>query len=59
MTSLGRGTNRARLVAEHFEDTSSVVLKCDYATGTDGEPRWLAFQKITLFDCKTYSDSGK
>ncbi len=55
MTSLGRGKNRARLVAEHFEDTSSVVLKCDYATGADGEPRWLAFERITLFDCKTYS----
>lgn len=55
LTSLGRGTNRARLVAEHYEDTSSVVLKCDYATGTDGEPRWLAFERITLFDCQTYS----
>lgn len=55
LTSLGRSTNRARLVAQHFEDTSSVVLKCDYATGNDGEPRWLAYQKISLFGCQTYS----
>ena len=54
-TSLGRGINRARLVAEHYEDTRSVVLKCDYAAGTDGNPRWFAYERVTLYGCQTHS----
>lgn len=56
-TSLGRGKNRARLVAEHYEDTRSVVLKCDYAVGTEGDPRWIAHGRITLFGCETHSEN--
>lgn len=50
-TSMGRGTNLARLVADHYYDTSSVVLKCDYSVGTGSSPQWFALYSLTLYNC--------